>query len=121
VKACIQKHSKSLRSYIRRWSVIKNSTENVSDEQAIDDFINGLRYQDFIEEMGRSNPTTVSALMDIANKFADGDDAYHNKKTRPPKDDRSQRYNSQKHRTHNYDKYRGSSQVAAGFAGVRCK
>jgi hypothetical protein len=115
VKACTQKHSESLCSYIRRWSVIKNLSENVSDERAIDAFINGLRRQDFVEEIGRSNPKTVSALMDIANKFMDDEYAYHNKQTRSPKDDRSQRYNSQKCKTRNYDEYKGSSQVAVGF------
>jgi hypothetical protein len=50
--------------------------ENVSDERAIDTFINGLRCEDFIEKMGRSNPKTVSTLMDIANKFTDGVSIY---------------------------------------------
>jgi hypothetical protein len=57
----------------------------------------------------------MSALMDIANKFLDGEYAYHNNQTRSPKDERSQRYNSQKHRTRNYDEYKGSRQVAVGF------
>jgi hypothetical protein len=30
--------------------------------------------------MGRISPKTVSELMDIANKFADGEDAYHKKR-----------------------------------------
>jgi hypothetical protein len=34
--------------------------------------------------------------MDIANGVVDGKDAYHNKRTRSPKDDHSHRYNSQK-------------------------
>jgi hypothetical protein len=37
---------------------------------------------DFIEEMGRIRPKTVLELMDVANKFADGEDTYHNKRTR---------------------------------------
>jgi hypothetical protein len=101
-----------MRSYIQRWSVIKNSAENVFDERAIDTFINGLRRQDFIEELGRSNRKTVSVLMDIANRFADGEDSFHNKRTRSPEDDQSQRYNSQRRRSQNYDGYNGPSQVA---------
>jgi hypothetical protein len=31
--------------------------------------------------MGRTKPRIVSELMDVANKFADGEDAYHNKRT----------------------------------------
>jgi hypothetical protein len=32
VKACVQRKGETLRSYIQRWSIIKNSAENVSDE-----------------------------------------------------------------------------------------
>jgi hypothetical protein len=41
VKACIQQHNESLRSYIQRWSIIKNSTVDVLDERAIDTFTLG--------------------------------------------------------------------------------
>jgi hypothetical protein len=43
VKACIQQCNKTLRSYIQRWSIIKNSAVKVSDERAIDAFMLGLR------------------------------------------------------------------------------
>jgi hypothetical protein len=39
--------------------------------------------------MGHIKPKTVSELMDVASKFADREDAYHNKRTQSPKDDRS--------------------------------
>jgi hypothetical protein len=39
----------------------------------------GLRRGDLIEEMGRIKPKTVSGLMDIANRFADGEEACNNK------------------------------------------
>jgi hypothetical protein len=38
--------------------------------------------------MGRIRPKTVSDLMDIANRFVDGEDACNNKQTRSPEDDR---------------------------------
>jgi hypothetical protein len=50
VRACMQRSGESMRSYLQRWSVIKNSAENIFDERAIDAFINGLCHQDFIEE-----------------------------------------------------------------------
>jgi hypothetical protein len=59
----------------------KNSAEDISDERAIDAFTIRLRLSDFVKEMGRIKPKTISELMDIANKFADGEDAYHNKRT----------------------------------------
>jgi hypothetical protein len=72
VKACIQQHNETLRSYIQRWSIIKNSAVEVSDERAIDTFTLGLRRGDQVKEMGRIKPKTLSDLMDIANKFAEG-------------------------------------------------
>jgi hypothetical protein len=75
LKACMQKGGKSLRFYIQRWNIIKNSAEDVSEERAIDAFVLGLRRSDFVNEMGRTKPRTVSELMDIANRFADGEDA----------------------------------------------
>jgi hypothetical protein len=70
----------TLRSYIQRWSIIKNSAEDVSDERAIDAFSEGLHWSDLVEEIGRTRPTTVAELMEQANKFADGEDAYNNKR-----------------------------------------
>jgi hypothetical protein len=32
-----------------------------------------------VEEIGRTRPITVAELMEEANKFADGEDAYNNK------------------------------------------
>jgi hypothetical protein len=65
----------------RRWSLIKNSAVEVSDERAIDAFIIGLRRRDLVEEMGKIKPKTVSDLMDVANRFTDGEDACNNKRT----------------------------------------
>jgi hypothetical protein len=91
VKACVQKKDETLRSYIQRWSIMKNSAEDVSDERAIDAFSEGLRRSDLVEEIGRIRPTTVAELMEQANKFADGEDAYNNKKGRSPEVDRISR------------------------------
>jgi hypothetical protein len=43
VKAYVQQHGETLRAYIQRWSIIKNSAVKVSDERAIDAFIVRLR------------------------------------------------------------------------------
>jgi hypothetical protein len=53
--------------------------------------------------------------MDIANRFADGENVCNNKRTRSPEDDRGNRYNSQRRRSHNYDNYGSHSQVAVGY------
>jgi hypothetical protein len=85
----VQKKGETLRSYIQRWSVIKNSAEDVSDERAIDAFSAGLRRADLVEEIGRMRPATVAELMEEANRFADGEDAYNNKRGRSPEVDRA--------------------------------
>jgi hypothetical protein len=55
--------------------------------------------------MGQIKPKTIAELMDIAYRFADGEDACHNKRTRSLEDDRGNRYNNQRRRSHNYDNY----------------
>jgi hypothetical protein len=65
--------------------------------------------------MGRIKPKTVSNLMDITNRFADGEDACNNKWTRSPEDDSGNRYRGQRRRSRNYDNYSSHSQVAAGY------
>jgi hypothetical protein len=115
VKDCIQQRNETLRSYIQRWSIIKNFAVYVSDERAIDAFTLGLRRGDLVKEMGRIKPRTVSDLMDIAYRFADGEDACNNKRTRSPEDDRGNMYSSQRSTSHNYDNYGSHNQVAAGY------
>jgi hypothetical protein len=87
----------------------------VADERAIDAFTLGLRRGDLVKEMGRIKPKIVSDLMDITNRFADGEDACNNKRTRSPEDDRGNRYGSQRRRSRNYDNYGSHSQVATGY------
>jgi hypothetical protein len=64
--------------------------------------------------MGRITPKTVSELMDVANRFADEEDACNNKRTRSPEDDRRNIYESQRRRSRNYDNHGYHSQVLLG-------
>jgi hypothetical protein len=115
VKACVQQRGETLRAYIQRWSIIKNLAVEVLDERAIDAFIVGLRRGDLVKEMGRIKLKTVSDLMDVANRFTDGEDACNYKCMRSPEDDRGNRYGGQRRRSCNYDNYGSHSQVAAGY------
>jgi hypothetical protein len=108
----VQKKGKTLCSYIQCWSVIKNSAEDVFDERAIDAFSSGLHHSDIVEEIGRTRPRTVSELMEVANRFTDGEDAYNNKRGRSPEVDRASR---QRRRYHNGENYARRNQVAAGY------
>jgi hypothetical protein len=65
--------------------------------------------------MGRIKPKIVSDLMDVANRFTDGEYACNNKRTRSPEDDRENIYGGQRKRSRNYDNYGSHSQVAAGY------
>jgi uncharacterized protein YPO0396 len=98
----MQRRDKTLRSYIQRWSVIKNSIEDISDERAIDAFSAGLHRSDLVEEIGRIKPRTVSKLIEVANRFANGEDAYNNKRGRSPEVDKTSR---QRRRYHNVDNH----------------
>ena len=82
-----------MRTYIQRWSIIKNSAEHVSDERAIDAFVAGVRRRALVEELGRSNPRTIAELMETANRWANGEDAVHNKQQRSPEEDRNRNNN----------------------------
>jgi hypothetical protein len=115
VKAYVQQCNETLRAYIQWWGIIKNLAVEVSDERAIDAFTLRLQQGDLVEEMGRTKPKTASDLMDIANRFADGEDACNNKRTRSPEEDRGNRYGGQRRRSRNYDNYGSHSQVAVGY------
>jgi hypothetical protein len=93
LRTCKKKSDESMRAYIQQWSIIKNSAEHVSDERAIDAFVAGVRRRDLIEELGRSNPRTIAELMEIANRWADGEDVVHNKRQRSPEEDRNRNNN----------------------------
>jgi hypothetical protein len=108
----MQKKDETLRSYIQRWSVIKNLAEDVSDERAIDAFLAGLRHSNLVEEIGRTKPRLVSELMEVANRFADGENAYNNKRGRSPEVDRASR---QRRRYRNGDSHARRNQIAAGY------
>jgi hypothetical protein len=110
----MQRKGETLRSYIQRWSIINNSTEFV-DERAVDAFLAGLRLSDLVEELGRTRPKIVSELIEIASKFADGEDAYNNKRARSPEGDGSSRQHNQRRRSRNEDGRTRRNQVAAGY------
>jgi uncharacterized protein YPO0396 len=108
----VQRKEETLCPYIQRWSIIKNSAEDVSDEQAVHAFSASLRRLDLVEELGRTKPKTVSELMEVANRFADGEDAYNNKRGRSPEVDRASR---QRRRYRNEDSHARRNQIAAGY------
>jgi hypothetical protein len=67
---------------------------------------------DLVEELGRTKPKTVSELMEVANRFADGEDAYKNKRGRSPEVDRAIR---QRRRYRNEECHARQNQIATGY------
>jgi hypothetical protein len=67
-----------------------------------------------VEEVGRIKPKIVSELMEVANKFIDGEDAYNNKRGRSPEVDKTSR---QRQRYRNGDNHGRRNQIAAGCDG----
>jgi hypothetical protein len=65
-----------------------------------------------VEELGRTRPKTVLKLIEIASRFADGEDAYNNKRAHSPEVDRASR---QRRRSHNEDGRVRRNQVATGY------
>jgi hypothetical protein len=75
LRLCVQRTGENLRSYISRWISLRNTTENISLDRAIDAFRDGLFRRDFKEELGRCKPKTIDHLMSLANEWADGEDS----------------------------------------------
>jgi hypothetical protein len=65
-----------------------------------------------VEEIGRTRPTTVTELMEEANRFADREDAYNNKRGRLPEANRTSR---QRRRHRSRDNQGRRNQVDAGY------
>src|SRR3954471_22791832 len=68
----------SLRAYIQRWTILKNSAEDISDESAIDAFRRGLQRIDFKDQLGQMKVETLRRLLEKANNWDDGDDFARN-------------------------------------------
>jgi hypothetical protein len=65
-----------------------------------------------VEEVGRTKPRPVSKLMEVANRFADGEDAYNNKRGCSPEVDRASR---QRRRYRNGDNHARRNQIVARY------
>jgi hypothetical protein len=83
----------SLRDYIWRFSKQRTELPNITDSDVIGAFLASTTCRDLVSKLGRKTPTKASELMDIATKFASGQeavDAIFLKDTqpqgRPPKD-----------------------------------
>jgi hypothetical protein len=64
-----------LRDYIRRFSKQRTELPNITDSDVIGAFLAGTTCRNLVSKLGRKTPTKASELMDIATKFASGQEA----------------------------------------------
>jgi hypothetical protein len=72
LQSCCQQPGESLREYIRRFSKQRTELPNITDSDVIEAFLAGTTCRDLVSKLGRKTPTKASELMDIATKFASG-------------------------------------------------
>jgi hypothetical protein len=75
LQSCRQQPGESLRDYIRRFSKQRTELPNITDSDVIGAFLADTTCRDLVSKQGRKTPTRVSELMDIATKFASGQEA----------------------------------------------
>jgi hypothetical protein len=115
----VQKTGESLRSYISRWLSLRNTSENISPERAIDAFRDGLIRRDFREELGRCKPKTIDHLMSLANEWANGEDSITVPRSRRRSADRDvdpkNQIHSSSRKKGRQNRYKDADMVAAGY------
>jgi hypothetical protein len=70
-----QQPEESLQEYIRRFSKQRTELPNITDSDVIGAFLAGTTCRGLVSKLGRKTPTKASELMDIATKFASGQEA----------------------------------------------
>jgi hypothetical protein len=75
LRSCRQQSGESLREYIRRFSKQRTKLPNITDSDVIGAFLAGTTCRDLVSKLGRKTATKASELMDIATKFASGQEA----------------------------------------------
>jgi hypothetical protein len=75
LRSCRQQLGESLREYIRRFSKQRTELPNITNSDVIGAFLAGTTCRDLVSILGHKTPTKASELMDIATKFASGQEA----------------------------------------------
>jgi hypothetical protein len=75
LRACTQKHSESLRNFIRHFSKCCTELPSMAHSEIVHAFLEGTTCRDLVRELGRSPPVDSNELFDIATSFASGEEA----------------------------------------------
>ena len=70
-----QKLSELLRSYIRRFSEMRNSIPNITEAEVITAFVRGLHHRELRSKFNRKPPTGIGEMITTANQYADAEEA----------------------------------------------
>ena len=80
LRACKQRADETLREYIQRWTLLRNSAERISEYNAIYVFTRGVYRLELKETLGRIKPKTIAHLIQVTNEWADGEGSVRNKR-----------------------------------------
>jgi hypothetical protein len=75
LRSCRQQPGEYLRDYIRRFSKRRTELPNITDSDVIGAFLASTTCRDLVSKLGRKTPTRAIELIDIATKFASGQEA----------------------------------------------
>jgi hypothetical protein len=75
LRSCRQQPGESLREYIQRFSKQRTELPNITDSDVIGAFLASTTCRDLVSKLGHKTSTKASELMDIATKFASGQEA----------------------------------------------
>src|SRR4051812_40099237 len=78
LRTCKQGTRETLKAYIQRWTILKNSAEDISYESAIDAFRGGLQRVEFKEQLGQMKIRTLARLLELAHSWENGEDSVRN-------------------------------------------
>jgi hypothetical protein len=68
---CKQKRNELLRSYTRRFFDVRTTITNISEEDIIDCFYNGITDPGIYRDFGRNRPKTVAGLRDMMHDWSE--------------------------------------------------
>jgi hypothetical protein len=71
---CVQKPNETMRDYIQRWTTLHHTVEGVSEHQAVCAFKAGVRYRELYLKFGRTGDMSLSKMMEIATRYANGEE-----------------------------------------------
>ena len=71
-----QKPGESLRSYIRHFSELRNSVTNISEVEVVTAFSRGILHShELRQKFNRKPPTRIDEMLQMANQYANAEDA----------------------------------------------